>query len=107
MKHVKLFYGIVGTHIDPYGHCQCHVTSEIVSRLLGDAISLMKHVKLYPGIFLCIFLYMLCQCHVIPRTVSLLLDEVISLMKHVYITMLLAYTMSMSCNIRDCLSSSW
>ena len=41
MKHVKLFYGIVGTHIDSYVQCQCHVTSEIVSRLLGDAISLM------------------------------------------------------------------
>ena len=51
MKNVKLFYGIGGTHIDPYGQCQCHVTSEIVSRLLGDAISLMKHVKLYHGIF--------------------------------------------------------
>ena len=51
MKHVKLFYGIVGTHIDPYGQCQCHVTSEIVSHLLGDAISLMKHVKLYHVFF--------------------------------------------------------
>ena len=77
MKHVKLFYGIVGTYIDPYGQCQCHVTSEIVSRLLGDAISLMKHVKLYHGICLHIFLYMLCQYHVITRIVFLLLDETI------------------------------
>ena len=28
----------------------CHVISRIVSRLLGDVISLMKHVKLYHGI---------------------------------------------------------
>ena len=45
MKHVQLHHGIVGTHIDPYMQCQCHVTSEIVSRLLGDVVSLMKYVK--------------------------------------------------------------
>ena len=81
MKHVKLCYGIVGTHIDPYGQCQCHVTSEIVSRLLGDAISLMKHVKLYHGIFFTHIPIHTCQYHVITRIVFLLLDETISRMK--------------------------
>ena len=50
MKHVQLHHGIVGTHVDPYVQCHCHVTSEIVSRLLGVVISLMKHVQLYHGI---------------------------------------------------------
>ena len=45
----SLNHGIVCTHTDPY--VQCHVTSEVVSRLLGGVISLMKHVTLHHGIF--------------------------------------------------------
>ena len=69
----SLNHGIVCTHTDPY--VQCHVTSEVVSRLLGGVISLMKHVTLHHGILAHIFLYMRCQYHVTTRIVFLLLGE--------------------------------
>ena len=55
--------------------CQCQVTSEIVSRLLGDVISLMKHVKLYHGIFGTHIPIHAMSIYVTTRIVFLLLGE--------------------------------
>ena len=140
-------------HIFLYMRCQYHVTTRIVFLLLGEMISLMKHVKLYHGIVRthipihamsiscdntdCLFfflmrwsrwwnmsnyitvllvhilLYMRCQYHVTTRIVFLLLGEMISLMKHVKLyhsivgTHIPIHAMSISCDNTDCLSSSW